>query len=277
MRVYIKKFMIGLLLGCSSGWGFAQQQSTMDTKLKENYQLVWCDEFNAPQPALPDSTSWRFETGGHGWGNNELQYYVAGIHGKDTLALVSDGTLKIKALKKQQGKNPYVSIRMNTRKSWLYGYFEARAKVTGKRGSWAAFWMLPEKFKNWPLDGEIDIMEYVGYRPDVTQASVHTQKYNHVAHTEKTATREIQNAETEFHTYGVEWTPEKITGYVDGEPYFTFENDQQGNKETWPFNVPFYLKLNLAIGGNWGASQGIDETLCPALYEIDYVRVYQAK
>jgi beta-glucanase (GH16 family) len=242
----------------------------------EGYSLVWSDEFTASAPAMPDESQWWYETGGNGWGNNELQYYVAGKAREDTLALISDGTLKIKALKKRYYSMDYVSIRMNTKQNWKYGYFETRAKVPGKKGSWAAFWMMPQNFTAWPLDGEIDIMEYVGYRPNVTQTSIHTQSYNHVIHTEKTATKNISNAETEFHIYGLEWTEDKITGFVDGIPYFTFLNDKLGDKNTWPFDAPFYLKLNLAIGGNWGGLMGIDENLCPAVYEVDYVRVYQS-
>jgi hypothetical protein len=97
----------------------------------------------------------------------------------------------------------------------------------------------------------------------------------HSIGTEKTATKNILNAEKEFHIYAMEWTADKITGYVDGVAYFTFMNDKKNDKKTWPFNAPFYLKLNLAWGGNWGGSQGIDETKLPATYEIDYVRVYQ--
>ncbi|HBX44761.1 MAG TPA: licheninase, partial [Porphyromonadaceae bacterium] len=92
-----------------------------------------------------------------------------------------------------------------------------------------------------------------------------------------TATRKIQNAETEFHIYAVEWTSEKIVGYVDGEAYFSFSNDGKSDVNTWPFDKPFYLKLNLAWGGNWGGAKGVDERNLPATYEIDYVRVYQKK
>lgn len=270
-----KKMFTFLISWCLFCIGYAQSPVIVNKTVKDGYKLVWFDEFNTPVPAMPQETAWRYETGGNGWGNNELQFYVAGKHEADTLAYISDGTLKIKALEKAEGGKKYVSVRMNTRKSWLYGYFEARAKLPGKRGTWPAFWMMPVNFKSWPLDGEIDIMEYVGYRPNIVQSSIHTKAYNHVAHTEKTATQEIKNAETEFHVYGLEWTPDYITGYVDGQPYFTFKNDGKGNKETWPFNAPFYLKLNLAIGGNWGGSKGIDPAVCPAVYEIDYVRVYQ--
>jgi beta-glucanase (GH16 family) len=251
-------------------------------QVPDGYGLVWADEFNdarTPEgkPALrPDKGEWWYETGGNGWGNNELQYYVAGTtFYNDTLAAISDGTLKIKALKKKYYGMEYVSIRMNTSNSWTYGYFEARAKLPGGKGVWPAFWMMPKNFQSWPLDGEIDIMEYVGYDPNVVHASVHTEAYNHKIGTQKTSTLKISNAETEFHVYGLEWTETRIRGFVDGELYFTFSNDGTGNKKTWPFNAPFYLKLNLAIGGDWGGAMGVDTQIFPSTYEIDYVRVYQ--
>lgn len=244
--------------------------------IPSDYSLVWQDEFN--EGTLPNK-EWWFETGNHGWGNNELQNYVDRTLGKDTVAKIQDGILTITALKldKPYQGSDIISARMNTVKSWKYGYFEARAKVPGGKGTWAAFWMMPKHFTAWPLDGEIDIMEYVGYRPNVTQATTHTDLYNHTINTEKTGTKDIINAETEFHVYGLEWTEDQITGYVDGIAYFTFENDHLGDKRTWPFDTPFYLKLNLAIGGNWGGLQGVSEDIFPAKYEIDYVRVYQKK
>ncbi|MBP1637876.1 MAG: hypothetical protein H6Q18_665 [Bacteroidetes bacterium] len=241
------------------------------------YNKVWSDEFNderlsGGKPALPNTTKWWYETGAGGWGNNEIQNYISGYSGADTCAAISNGTLKIIAKKRA---NEVISIRMNTKESWTYGYFEARLRVPGGKGIWPAFWMMPKNFTSWPLDGEIDIMEYVGYRPNVVQASIHSMAYYHSIGTQKTETKTIQNAETEFHIYGLEWTTDKIDAYVDGVKYFTFINDKTNNKNTWPFNAPFYLKLNLAWGGNWGGSMGIDESRLPATYEIDYVRVYQ--
>lgn len=254
-----------------------QQAGAGENYVPGGYNMIWGDEFNDARtadgkPAMPNRSKWSYETGASGWGNNEIQNYIAGVSGTDTCAVITNGTLKIIA--KKRGTE-VISIRMNSVNSWQYGYFEARLKVPGGKGTWPAFWMLPKNFVSWPLDGEIDIMEYVGYRPNVVQASVHTMAYNHSIGTEKTATKNIVNAETDFHIYALEWTADKITGFVDGIAYFTFMNDKKNDKNTWPFNAPFYLKLNLAWGGNWGGSQGIDETKLPATYEIDYVRVYQ--
>jgi hypothetical protein len=252
----------------------------MPNYVPEGYKLVWYDEFNDSKlsdgrAALPNLEKWWYEEGrgNNGWGNNEIQSYVPGFIGADTCAKIYDGTLKIIA--KQVGSNVH-SIRMNSRQAWLYGYIEARMKIPTGRGTWPAFWMLPQDNTiGWPLGGEIDIVEAVGYMPNVVHSSVHTRAYNHMVHTEKTASRHVPTAQTAFHVYAIEWTEDYIHGYVDGVRYFTFDNDKTNNRDTWPFNIPFYLKLNLAWGGNWGAAQGIDNSALPATFEIDYVRVYQ--
>lgn len=255
------------------------QESAANTDIPTptGYKLVWNDEFNSvgnTKAALPDSQNWWYETGAHGWGNREIQNYVPAIFENDTCAIVSDGTLKIVARK---AGDQVISARMNTHESWLYGYFETRAKLPVGKGTWPAFWMLPKNFKSWPGDGEIDIMEHVGYRPNWISAAVHCKAYNHSIGTQKMTEKFIATADSDFHVYAVEWTEDYIYGYVDGELYFRFENDKTGNKETWPFNQPFYLKLNLAWGGNWGGAQGVDENALPTTYEIDYVRVFQKK
>lgn len=260
-----------------------QSAGVIPNYVPKGYQLVWNDEFDTPsladgRPALP-SEAWWFETGNHGWGNNELQNYIDKVHDNDTVSKIENGNLIITAFKREQpvdGSN-IISARMNTKEAWLYGYFEMRAKLPGGKGTWAAFWMMPQspEKNKWPDDGEIDILEYVGYRPNIVQSTIHTGSYNHLTGTDKSGTKAIQDAETKFHTYGLEWTADRIVGYVDGEVYFTYENDKENKYGTWPFNHPFYLKLNLAIGGNWGGLQGVDDSIFPAKYIIDYVRVYQ--
>lgn len=244
------------------------------------YQLVWSEEFNEGidengQYPVPGD-EWRFEVGGHGWGNDESQFYVDRFLNNDTVALIKDGTLRITAHKldePHEGRD-YISARMNSRKSWKYGYIEMRAKLPGGRGTWPAFWMLQEG--DWSLlAGEIDIMEFVGVEPGLVHFSVHTAAYNHAMETGKTNYMRVDDATTEFHTYAMEWTEDGIFGYIDDVRYFTFLNDHSGDKEKWPFDVPFYLKLNLAIGGSWGGYEGIDDSIFPVTYEIDYVRVYQ--
>jgi beta-glucanase (GH16 family) len=267
--------LIPLLLIAGCNHHPAEIDGQKDSRfVPEGYALIWNDEFDSDTNRLPDSALWYFETGDHGWGNNELQNYVAGVDGSDTCALVSGGVLKIIA-KKKGGK--VISIRMNSEKSWTYGYFEARLKLPQGKGTWSAFWMLPQNIRSWPAGGEIDIMEEVGYQPNRVSSSIHCQAYNHAAGTGKTGAQYVETAETDFHVYAVEWTDDCIRGFVDGNMHLEFRNDGKGNKDTWPFDVPFYLKLNLAWGGNWGGYEGVDESKLPAVYEIDYVRVYQRR
>ncbi|MCL1938137.1 MAG: family 16 glycosylhydrolase [Candidatus Azobacteroides sp.] len=250
-----------------------QQESTqMPSYVPNGYSLVWQDEFEGFR--MPDTQKWWYETGAGGWGNHEIENYIAGFAGTDTCALIYGGSLKIMA--KKVGSQVY-SIRMNTSESWTYGYFEARLKLPSGRGTWPAFWMMPKNFTTWPGDGEIDIMEEVGFRPNWVSSSIHCNAYNHAIGTQKTAETFVATAESDFHVYAVEWTQDYIRGFVDGKQYFEFLNDNTENKNTWPFNAPFYLKLNLAWGGDWGGAQGVDESALPATYEIDYVRVYQKK
>lgn len=246
----------------------AMEQGEIDIDIPDGYNLVWRDEFN--EGSVP-SSQWWYETGAGGWGNNEIQEYVAqNKDGKD-IAYVSNGTLKIAA---QKIDNKVYSVRMNTTQGWTYGWFEARIKVTDARGSWPAFWMMPKNFKTWPGDGEIDIMEYaIGTQgKNKSSSSIHCAAFNWPMGTQKTHVQSVGNAATEFHVYALEWMADKMIFYVDGKAHLTFDNDGQGY-EHWPFNAPFYLKLNLAWGGNMGGTA--NEADLPAVYEIDYVRVFQ--
>ncbi len=246
-----------------------------DIHTPAGYQLVWRDEFNDPSLTMPDTGEWWYETAEPGWVNNELQTYVAGRTGDIVTADVSDGTLKIRAIK--SGTRVY-SARVNTKRNWTYGYFEARLKLPEGKGTWPAFWMMPSVWSGWPEGGEIDIMEHVGCVPTEVSSSIHCKAYYHAINTQKTAARKVPGVMDEFHTYALEWTPEYIRTYVDGKQLFYYNPDDYSkgrNADTWPFNKPFELKLNLAWGGDWGGMMGVDESCLPATYEIDYVRVFQ--
>lgn len=262
--------------GFSAPAGFSKPDGASyvepEINIPAGYKLVWQEEFNEAGTTSPLMTKWWYETGDSGWGNHELQDYVSGKYGNEQLAVISNGTLKIIA-KKIDSK--VRSIRMNTLDSWTYGYFEARLKLPPGKGTWPAFWMMPKNFKAWPDDGEIDIMEEVGYNPNRVSSSIHCKAYNHGIGTQKTNEIFISTAQSEFHTYALEWTEDFMKFYFDGKVHFTFTNDKSGNKDTWPFDAPFYLKLNLAWGGDWGGAQGIDESCLPATYEVDYVRVFK--
>ena len=244
-----------------------------DIQVPEGYKLVWQDEFNNTSLSTPDESLWKYETGHgtDGWGNNEIQNYIAGSKDGVVCADVSNGTLKIIAQK--VGDEVY-SIRMNTRTNWKYGYFEARLKLPKGKGTWPAFWMLPDPFTSWPDGGEIDIMEEVGYDPNNVLSTIHCGAYNGSNGKQKGDGSYIATAQTNFHIYAAEWTEDYISFLVDGKEHFRYTNDKTGTA-TWPFFTNFNLKLNLAWGGNWGGAQGIDESALPATYEIDYVRVFQ--
>jgi beta-glucanase (GH16 family) len=160
--------------------------------------------------------------------------------------------------------------------SWTYGYFETRAKLPCGRGTWPAIWTLAaaEPMK-WPDDGEIDIMEHVGHDKEVVHQSVHTAAFNHVKGTHKTATRKVPGACGGWHLYQLHWTPERIRMGIDGVPLFTFDKPSNDRAE-WPFDRAQYLILNVAVGGQWGGAQGIDDAALPQRMEVDYVRVWQA-
>lgn len=236
------------------------------------YQLVWSDEFN--DSGLPDTSKWGYNVGGHGWGNQELQYYTAN---KTKNARVEDGHLIIEAHKeKMEGMN-YTSARLVTKGKgdWTYGKVKVRAKLPSGRGSWPAIWMLGSKTPmQWPDDGEIDIMEHVGWDPTRVHASVHTRKYHHSINTQKTDNVLIPDFDKEFHIYELEWDHESIKIGVDGIFFYTFTNEKSG-KEAWPFDEAQHLLLNIAVGGAWGGQKGIEDAIFPIKMEIDYVRVYQ--
>ena len=246
-----------------------------DIPTPAGYELVWQEEFNESATGLPDTRKWWYETAEPGWVNNELQTYIAGKKGDVVTADVSDGTLKIRAIK--EGNRVY-SARVNTNEGWTYGYFEARLKLPKGKGTWPAFWMMPTVWSGWPQGGEIDIMEHVGCVPTEVSSSIHCQAYYHAIGTQKTAAKKIATVMDEFHVYALEWTPEYIKTYVDGVQLFHYNPDNYPkgrNADTWPFNKPFQLKLNLAWGGDWGGMYGVDESCLPATFEIDYVRVFQ--
>ena len=238
------------------------------------WQQVWSDEFN--YTGLPDSTKWNYDIGGNGWGNNELEFYT---QKRLENARVENGNLVIEARKESwQGLN-YTSARLLTKNKgdWQYGKIEVRAKIPKGRGTWPAIWMLGSTTPlKWPDDGEIDIMEHVGFDQGIIHGSIHCKKYNHVIGTQKTATTPVPDCSEQFHLYKVEWDGSSIKISVDSTVYFSFPNEGSGY-DAWPFDNKMFLILNIAVGGNWGGQQGIDDTIWPQKMEIDYVRVWQKK
>lgn len=259
---------------CSSAKSEDLTSSTNSSK----YELVWEDDFEG---STIDENRWTAIEGNGcpdlcGFGNNELQYYS----GEDTNLQVNDGKLIIEARREAQGESEYTSAKVVTKGKgdWKYGKIVVRAKVPYGRGTWPAIWMLPtmEGDRKWPLDGEIDIMEHVGYNQGTVYGTIHSQKYNHKIGTQKVDSIPVPDAHEKFHDYSLVWDAKGMTWAVDDEPYFSLEKGDEGY-EGWPFDQPYHLILNLAVGGGWGGKMGIDESIWPQTLEIDYVKVYQIR
>ena len=186
-----------------------------------------------------------------------------------------DGKLRITALK-ENGKVYSGRVYAKVKSGWAYGYIEASIKLPKGKGTWPAFWMMPVNFRSWPADGEIDIMEEVGYHPDYVSSSLHANAHVHSNGTQVTHEMYCRGAEGEFHKYAIEWTHENITTYVDGKLQLSYNNRGLG-RDDWPYDDPFYVIFNLAWGGDWGGAQGVDENALPATMEVDYIRVFQKK
>ena len=240
------------------------------------YSLVWSDEFNGSKL---DESVWNYNTGGGGWGNNELQYYT---NRPENIRLVN-GCLEIEARKEKYENREYTSARIYSKgkKSFLYGKMEARIKFPGGVGTWPAFWMMGES-GGWPKCGEIDIMEHVGYLDNRASFALHTQEKNGSNGRNWHATHFFDYPlSNDFHVYGVEWCQEEENGkdcihfLVDGEIYATVWETKIGDHDSWPFYKPHYFILNLAIGGNMGGK--VDDSIFnqQRIMYVDWVRVYQ--
>ncbi|OQW44381.1 MAG: glycoside hydrolase [Proteobacteria bacterium SG_bin6] len=249
-----------------------------------DYALVWADEFEQDGPPDPGKWAYDIEHNKRGWFNNEQQYYS---NARAENARVEKGALIIEARADAAaiaklpdwGGQRYSSARLRTlgKASWTYGAVEVRAKLPCGRGTWSAIWMLPDdKAIPWPDSGEIDIMEHVGFDPGKVHFSTHTKNGNFIDHTERTAAATVSGACGEMHRYQLRWTPNLIVMGVDDQRSFAFKRPS-AKRSDWPFDGPFHLLLNIAIGGDWGGQQGIDPAAFPARMEIDYVRVYQQK
>jgi beta-glucanase (GH16 family) len=234
------------------------------------WSLVFADEFDAP--GALDPAKWGYEIGYIR--NDEKQSYTS----RSENVRAEGGSLVIEGRKEAYQGYGYTSASINTlgRFEFLYGRVEVRAKIPTGNGSWPAIWMLGTNRTQvgWPTCGEIDIMENVGFEPTRIHGTVHTAAYNHVQGTAKGASVTIANPWEDFHVYAMEWYPDHIDVFVDGQKYFTFRNEGTGSR-AWPFDKPQYLLVNLAIGGSWGGQKGIDDSRFPTKYLVDYVRIYK--
>jgi beta-glucanase (GH16 family) len=237
-------------------------------------RLIWADEFEIA--GAPDSSKWSYNIGDHGWGNNEQQFYTSELKN----VRIENGKLIIEAHADSNKPKGYTSARLVTKgkAAWTYGYFEIMARLPSGTGTWPAIWMLSETnpYGGWPKSGEIDIMEHVGFDPSQVHGTVHTEAFNHSIGTEVGEVYSVSNFNSAFHTYAVDWSSEKIDFYIDDSLYFTFEKSGDSSKE-WPFDHPFHLILNLAVGGNWGGQKGVDPSIWPQKMEIEYIRIFDKK
>ena len=282
--VYGVVLLSTLLLVTSCGGQATQSSSTStsgssSTGSSGTYQLVWSDEFNGADGSAPDATKWAIQTGGGGWGNNELEYYTT----RPQNVQVKGGNLVITAIKEDYTgpdgvSRNYTSARMQTKGlfSQQYGKFEARIKVPKGQGMWPAFWMLGNNIDTagWPACGEIDIMENIGKEPAMVHGTLHAPGYPGAGYS-AAYTLPSGAFSDDFHVFAVEWEPQQLRMYVDGTLYGTYTQSGSPAPTNWPFSTqPFFMLLNLAVGGDWpGAPDGT--TQFPQQMLVDYVRVYQ--
>lgn len=251
------------------------------------WKLAWSDEFDGK--AL-DRTKWAIREWPAKKVNDEDQAYTA----RAKNLRLEQGKLVIEAHKEAYRKAAYTSGRIYSREAFLYGRFEIRAKLPKGKGTWAAIWMLPrDPFKYatkckpgedwqgsktcdaWPNSGEIDIMEHVGYQMGHVHGTVHNEAYYWVKWEQRKGRVLLPDVADAFHVYALEWTPERIDVFVDDTLYFTYVNEHSGWR-AWPYDHPYSLILNVAVGGAWGrAGGGIDDSIFPQRMQVDYVRVYQ--
>jgi beta-glucanase (GH16 family) len=247
-------------------------------------KLAFKDEFNKTANAPVDTEKWTTEIGGGGWGNQERQYYTNSI---ENASHDGQGSLVIKAIKLTPpltlscwyGPCQYTSARLITKQKFdrKYGRFEARIKIPAGRGLWPAFWMLGKNIDKfgWPQCGEIDILENIGREPSTVHGTIHGPGYsgaNGIG-----AAYNLANNQTfaaDFHVYAIEWSENKISWFVDGNLYQTIVPTNLPQNSQWVFEQPFFMILNLAIGGPWGGDPD-NTTVFPGVMVIDYVRVYK--
>jgi|GEM_PF-195267 len=258
-----------------------------DSVTTQSWDLIWSDEFDID--GAIDPTKWTHENWAPGNVNNELQRYTS----RPENSRVEGGNLIIEARRDFYQGDEYSSARIHSRGKGdlLYGRVEVRAKLPFGRGTWPAIWMMPTDFFTyattcsestgwisgcdaWPNSGEIDIMEHVGFDEGHIWATVHNKAYYWVNFEQRKGALWNESVANEFQIYAMEWSPTRIDIFVNDALMFTYNN--QGNGwQSWPYDHPFHLILNIAVGGNWGGAQGVDENIWPQRMEIDYVRMYQ--
>jgi len=275
-----RPFLFAMIL--AGMWVVSAAAQTSDSQAAgPEWKLVWSDEFNGSNGSTVDSSKWVSETGGGGWGNNELEYYTNRIQN----AWQQDGNLLIKVLQeKYKGADGvsrnFTSARLKTlgKFSQTYGRFEARMKIPRGQGIWPAFWMLGNDIEKpgWPDCGEIDIMENIGKEPALVHGTIHGPGYSGAGGIGSSfALPGNSTFADDFHLYAVEWEPKAIRFYVDDHLYATRTPADLPKGTKWVYDHPFFLLLNVAVGGDWPGNPDASSVF-PQTMLVDYVRVYQA-
>jgi beta-glucanase (GH16 family) len=240
---------------------------------------VWADEFNGSAGSAPDPTRWQPEVGGHGWGNEELEYNTSR---PQNLATDGEGHLAITALREnysgEEGTREYTSARLATKELFAieYGRIEARIKLPAGQGLWPAFWAegVNHSSVGWPKCGEIDVMESLGEDPYTIYGSIHGPILGETKDYGLTSPLHLSEpVSAAYHDYGVVWSPDKIVFTFDGTPYAERDAESLGPGQEWVFDHPFFLRLDLAVGGVWPGSPD-STTQLPAKMLVDWVRVW---
>jgi beta-glucanase (GH16 family) len=269
-------FFSGSLLG-----GSQQHSDSASAESKPRWVLTWSDEFNGPVDSTPDPAKWVVESGGNGWGNAELEYYTA----RSQNVRQENGNLVIEAIREKftasdGTERRYTSARLKTqgRFAQRYGRFEARIKVPHGRGTWPAFWLLGDNFPavGWPACGEIDIMESLGSQPSTIRSTLHGPGYSGESALTGSYTFSSAMVGDDFRIFAAEWDPEAVRFYVDGQLYETKTPADLPPGKRWVFDHPFFVILNLAIGGGLPGSPE-DSTVFPQRLLVDYLRVYSRR
>jgi beta-glucanase (GH16 family) len=266
-----------LLVGLWVVGGSAEAQAPLSAT--SIWKMVWSDEFNGPNGSPVDSSKWVSETGGGGWGNNELEYYTNRLQN----ASQQDGNLVIKVLQEKHvgsgdATRDYTSARLKTQGkfSQAYGRFEARIKIPRGQGIWPAFWMLGDDIDKpgWPDCGEIDIMENIGKEPGLVHGTIHGPGYSGANGIGAPYSLPgDQRFADDFHVFAVEWEPDVLRFYVDDHLYETRTPADLPKGTKWVYDHPFFVLLNVAVGGGWPGNPDAT-TIFPQTMLIDYVRVY---
>ena len=236
------------------------------------WRVIWSDEFDGPAGSAPDASKWNYDLGGGGWGNKELEVYT---NQTDNVFLDGNGNLVIQAMNTQNG---FTSARLKTQDRFnvQYGRIEARIKIPFGQGIWPAFWMLGSDIGTvgWPKCGEIDIMENIGKEPSIVHGSMHGPGYS--GNTPLTAKYTLAGGKfsDDFHVYSIEWAPERVDFFVDGNKYYTVTQNDLPKGTTWVYDHPFFMLLNVAVGGTWPGNPDATSTF-PQRMLVDWVRVWQ--